>query len=281
MEKFGVKKIVLFAILASVVVVIIGISIYFAFFQGSNNLPIIGEKDDEEEMLSEKYEELKSSFDRSFSNSVRKSTTISSLPEKVDETKDFVYTKYDVNLSSENRYDIHVSIPYINIKGEGIDEINKEIDETFGSKVNNVIQSKDMLSIYNLDYVLYLNDDMFSLVIKSTLKENEQPQRVIIKTYNYSFERQAQLSLGQLLVRNKLDKAQVQEKINTTIKEIATTNKALEQTTGYYVYRRDVADPRYILENIDTYYIDQNGYLYIVFAYGNKSYTSELDLVIF
>lgn len=280
MEKFSMKNIILFTIIAITVVIIIGISIYFVFFQGKQKSPIVGEEDNGEELQIEKYEELKNSFERSFSNSVRKNLTISKLPEKVDETKDFVYSKYEIKLHSENRYDMEVNIPYINIKAKGIDEINKDIDETFGSKVNSIIQSKDMLSIYNLDYVFYLNDDMFSLVIKATLKENEQAQRLIIKTYNYSFERQEQLSLGSLIVRNGLDKVKVQDKINFTIKEIATVNKALEES-GYHVYRRDIADPRYVLSNIDTFFIDQSGYLYIVFAYGNKSYTSELDLAIF
>ena len=46
-------------------------------------------------------------------------------------------------------------------------------------------------------------------------------------------------------------------------------------------YQRDIGNNQYLLENIDTYFIDQNDYLYIVFAYGNQNYTSEMDLVIF
>ena len=86
--------------------------------------------------------------------------------------------------------------------------------------------------------------------------------------------------LGRLLVRNSLDKEDVQSKINSTIKEIAKINEGLE-TSGYKVYKRDLNSEKYLLENIDTYFVDQNDNLYIVFAYGNNNYTSELDLVIF
>ena len=62
--------------------------------------------------------------------------------------------------------------------------------------------------------------------------------------------------------------------------EIAKINEGLE-TSGYKVYKRDLNSEKYLLENIDTYFVDQNDNLYIVFAYGNNNYTSELDLVIF
>ena len=276
----GSKKIILFAVIAIVIVMMIGAGVYFFVFQGTGNLPVVSEEKKEEDNRNAKYEELRNNFNISFSNSVRKSITISSEPEKVDSSKEIVYSKYEIDLFSEDKYQMKVSIPYINLPGEEIDKINKEIDQIFGSKVNSVIQSKEMLSVYNVDYVAYLNDDMLSLAIRATLKENDMPQRVIIKTYNYNFARKEQVYLGTLLVRNGLDRQDVQNKINTTIEEIASINEGLE-ASGYTVYQRNVLSKIYKLENIDTYFVDQNDYLYIVFAYGNKNYTSELDLVIF
>ena len=274
------KKIILFAVVAVVFVMIVGTGIYFFGFQGTQNLPTSSEEQKEQEEKNEKYEELKNNFDISFTNSVRKSITISSEPEKIDKNKEVVYSKYEIDLFSEDNYEMKVRIPYINIPGEEAEKINKEIDEIFGSKVNSVIQSKEILSVYNVDYVAYLNDDMLSLAIKATLKENDKPQRVIIKTYNYNFSRKQQVYLGTLLVRNGLDREEVQYKINNTIKDIAKINEGLE-TSGFTVYKRDLTSNMYKLEYLDTYFIDQNDYLYIVFAYGNRSYTSELDLVIF
>lgn len=275
----GNKKIIFFAVIAIIIVMMIGVGVYIFVFQGTENLPVVGDEK-QEDNRNAKYEELRNNFNISFNNSVRKSPTISSEPEKVDASKEIVYSKYEIDLFSENKYQMKVNIPYINIPGEEIDKINKEIDQIFGSKVNSVIQSKEMLSIYNVDYVAYLNDDMLSLVIKATLKENDMAQRVIIKTYNYNFERKEQVYLGTLLVRNGLDRQDVQNKINTTIEEIASINEGLE-ASGYTVHKRSLTNNMYKLENIDTYFIDQNDYLYIVFAYGNTNYTSELDLVIF
>lgn len=274
------KKIILFAVIAIVIVMMIGIGVYFFVFQGTSNLPAVSGEEKKEENRNAKYEELRNNFNISFSNSVRKSITISSEPEKVDNSKEIVYSKYDIDLFSEDKYQMKVSIPFINLPGEEVEKINKEIDEIFGGKVNSVIQSKETLSIYNVDYVAYLNDDMLSLLIRATLKENDMPQRVIIKTYNYNFARKEQVYLGTLLVRNGLDKQEVQNKINTTIEDIASINEGLE-ASGYAVYKRNLNSNMYILENIDTYFVDQNDYLYVVFAYGNKNYTSELDLIIF
>lgn len=273
------KKIILYAVIAIVAVMLIGAGVYFFVFQGTGNLPIISEEkeDDDRKAI---YEELRNNFNVSFSNSVKKSVTMSSEPEKVDSSKEIVYSKYDINLFSEGKYQMKASIPYINLHGDEIDKINTEIDQIFGSKVNSIIQSKEVLSIYSVDYVAYLNDDMLSLIIRATLKENDNPQRVIIKTYNYSFTRKEQVYLGTLLLRNGLDKQDVQDKINTTIEEIALINEGLE-ASGYTVHKRDLRSNMYKLENIDTYFVDQNDFLYIVFAYGNKKYTSELDLVIF
>lgn len=276
----GSKKIILIATIAILLVLIIGGGTYFIFFHNWEGEEEVEKPSGTAIPSGEKYEELRNNFNSSFSNSVRRSLTITQEPERVDPNKEIVYSRYEINLYSEDKYDMNISIPYINLPGEEIEKINQEIDQIFGSKVNSVIQSTDMLSIYNLDYVAYLNDDMLSLVIRATLKENEMPQRVIIKTYNYSLTRNEQIYLGSLLVRNNLDRQVVQEQINTQIQEIALINDALGEV-GYTVYKREIGNPQYLLENIDTYFIDQNDYLYIVFAYGNQNYTSEMDLVIF
>ena len=36
----------------------------------------------------------------------------------------------------------------------------------------------------------------------------------------------------------------------------------------------------YKLENTNNYIIGENGLLYIIYAYGNNNYTSEVDIVI-
>ena len=41
----------------------------------------------------------------------------------------------------------------------------------------------------------------------------------------------------------------------------------------------DKASPIYQIENIHTFFLGSNGDLYIIFAYGNNNYTSEMDII--
>ena len=49
--------------------------------------------------------------------------------------------------------------------------------------------------------------------------------------------------------------------------------------SGYSVYVRDLNSDVYKLENITNFFLDNDEKLYIIFAYGNQNFTSELDIV--
>lgn len=273
------RRLILYAIIAIVCVVIIGIAVYFQFFYVANkqfNWTSTGESETKEEV---EYEKLKTNFYSIFNNSIRKVAGEGKNINKIDLSKDIVYTMYQIDLYSENKYDINLNLPVININHDNAKKINKEIDEIFGSKTNNVVQSKEALSVYNIDYVAYLKDDILSLVIKATLKELDYPQRVIVKTYNYNVVKNEEVSLGQLLVKKNLDKNEVYKKVIDEIDAVISENEALSKV-GYEVFKRDKNDTRYLLENTDTFFIDQNDYLYLIYAYGNNNFTSELDMII-
>ena len=88
------------------------------------------------------YDKLRDEFSNEFNNSVRRLGQDTVNYKKKDESKDIVHTMYNIDLASHNNYDVEVHIPYINIKGDIADEINKDINNTFGAKVNSVVQSK-------------------------------------------------------------------------------------------------------------------------------------------
>ena len=37
----------------------------------------------------------------------------------------------------------------------------------------------------------------------------------------------------------------------------------------------------YELENTTNFFLDKDNYLYVVYAYGNSNFTSEMDIIIF
>lgn len=68
---------------------------------------------------------------------------------KIDETKDLVYTSYNKMISNSS-----YSIPFINIKSDEVDKINQEIEEKYKTESSGAIK-----------YTSYLNDNILSLVI--------------------------------------------------------------------------------------------------------------------
>ena len=54
--------------------------------------------------------------------------------------------------------------------------------------------------------------------------------------------------------------------------------KAIE-ASGYGTYTRNADDSIYDVKNISEFFFREDGTLYIVYAYGNNNYTSELDII--
>ena len=131
-----------------------------------------------------------------------------------------------------------------------------------------------------MDYVSYINGDILSLIIKATLKEGSNPQRVIIQTYNYNLATGQKVNVEDLIAQRNLVQSEVQTKINDTVRKAKEEAEILVQS-GYTVYNRDLNNSIYQLANIENYFLGPNGDLYIIFAYGNQHHTAEIDIVLY
>ena len=47
------------------------------------------------------------------------------------------------------------------------------------------------------------------------------------------------------------------------------------------MYERDLKSDMYKIENTTNYFLTQDGYIYIIYCYGNNDYTNEMDIIIF
>ena len=81
-----------------------------------------------------------------------------------------------------------------------------------------------------------------------------------------------------MLKFEQLQEQQVQNQINSEIKTEQQKVEDLKQL-GYNIYSRDIDSDIYKIENTSEFYITKD-VLYIIYAYGNESETSEMDLVI-
>ena len=117
-------------------------------------------------------------------------------------------------------------------------------------------------------------------MIKCTYKNGSNPQRKIIQTYNYDIDSNKLVDINEILSYKELNKEEVETKVLEKIKEENAEVKAFADQ-GYNVFVRNESDDMYRIENTPNFFLGENNYLYLVYAYGNNNYTSELDLVIF
>lgn len=197
---------------------------------------------------------------------------------KLDDTKDIVYTAYSNTQTVDGKYSIDVNIPVINIKGDVPAEYNNISQSVFADKINAIMTNSTVYTVYNLDYTSYINNDILSVGIMATIKEGDNPQRIIVQTYNYNLKTGKGVTIQDILVSRGIEENVVNKKIENTIKKASEdANKMAE--SGYTVYQRDPNDEMYKLENINTFMKGPNGELYIIFAYGNNNFTSEMDVI--
>ena len=197
---------------------------------------------------------------------------------KKEEDKALIYTQYQKKESKLNSYNLEVNIPKINVDNEIVDKYNKEIQDTFETLSENVLKSENSNIMYNVDYVANVQDGILSVMIKASLKQGSSAQKIIIQTYNYDLRNNKEITLEEVLKIERLNKEDIQNRINTKIQQEAEKAKDLA-SMGYNIYERDVNSDIYKVENSTEFYLTPNA-LYIIYAYGNENFTSEMDLVI-
>lgn len=258
--------------------------IYAQFISKDKDNLIYGDgSDNSENVVEEKTAEtIKAQFEELFTNTINLNSYDTTGIKKIATDKEIVYTAYDMS-ESKDAYELNIKIPVLNIKSEVATTYNGITQALFANKASEILKKKDTTSktIYSIDYVGYVNDNILSLVIRSTLKEGDSPQRVMIQTYNYNLATNAKVSLTDLITSKELNTSDVNSRIQTVINEADSESKAV-QSMGYnQVFTRDLTSQIYTIDNTTTYFLGPNKDLYIIYAYGNQNFTSEMDIVLF
>lgn len=197
---------------------------------------------------------------------------------KIDDTKELVYTFYEDNQNVSGKYSMNIHIPVINIQSDVVTGLNNLTQSIFVDKINSVMAGTEVYIIYNLDYIAYVNNNLLSVAIKATIKEGDNPQRVIVQTYNYDLETNQAVTLKEVLEDRDIDETVVENRIRTVVQNASNDADKMAES-GYTVYQRNVNDEMYQIDNITNFIEGPNGELYIIFAYGNNNYTSEMDII--
>lgn len=256
--------------------------IYAQTIEGKGNNPATPSKDKGEVPVQKDAATIKAEFQELFTNTLNLNGFDTTGIIKTKEDKEIVYTAYDLN-RNEEAYEIHIKVPVVNIKNEVANSFNTITQSVFVTRANEVLSKTDTTSktIYSIDYVGYVNGDILSLVIKSTLKEGTNAQRVMIQTYNYDLVTGQKVSLNDIITKKAFNKEEVNQKIKIVVEEADKEAKAI-QNMGYETsFSRDLASTMYTVDNSSTFFLGENGKLYVIYAYGNQNFTSEMDIVLF
>lgn len=274
---------IIYVIISIICVISIIIGVYEQFFNkkdDNTNISTNGKVEEPIEQIKEKtMEEIKDEFNAIFINGFSSEGKDISDIERINKEKNIVYAAY--NIQQENDFfNIDLNIPVINIKGDIPKEFNKITQEVFVKKANEVMENTNVSEkiIYSIDYAAYINGDILSVIIKSSLKQGNNPQRIIVQTYNYNIKTKEKVTLSNIIEQKNIDEQKLKSKIDRALQTVKREEEILTQS-GYSVYVRDLNSDVYKLENITNFFLDNDEKLYIIFAYGNQNFTSELDIV--
>lgn len=272
----------LYALIGIFCVFAIIAGIYAQFIEKTPENPSVSNSDVNNITIEKDQEIIKAEFNDLFTNTINLNGYDTTGIVKNKQEEEIIYSAYDI-VRNEESYEVSIHIPVVNIKNEVASSFNKITQEIFANKAAEVLNKTDTTSktIYSIDYVSYINGDILSVVIRSTLKEGKSAQRVMVQTYNYNLTSNSQVTLNDLITQKALNKDDVNAKIKEVVKEADDEAQAI-QSMGYNdIYIRDLESDIYTVDNSGTFFLGDNNKLYIIYAYGNQNFTSEMDIVLF
>ena len=222
------------------------------------------------------YAQLENDFQNIFTNTINKEAT-ANLNINYD---DILYCAYDI-AEAKGNYNVEAKIPLFKKETDTTKKINDEIWNTFVLKILDIAKNAKVYTTYDMDYVAYVNNNILSLIIKCEYKNGSNPQRKIIQTYNYDVENDELLTLKNIIKYKGINREDLQNKI---YEKIRLENSKLQnlnlQSQTYNIFVRDELNQMYDINNTTNFFLGKDNYLFIVYAYGNSSYTSVVDLII-
>ena len=275
-EKEGFKvRHIIYIIVIIICIIAIGVAVYMQFFRDEKLGVILGITNSEEE-----DNNLKEEFLNIFDNTL-------SVVESYDGNINKILKDDDVIINTNNTQEqtkthtLDIRIPYFNINSDVARNLNNEIKDTFDAKSQSIINSDDENNVvYNVKYKAYIYNNILSLVVLSELKEGNTNQRIIVQTYNYNLDENKVVTIDDIIKQKQINSSDANNKIKEEIDKSQEQNIKLSEL-GYNTNVRDSNADMYKIENAEEFFIGNNGNLYIVYAYGNNEFTSEMDIVEF
>lgn len=214
--KISVRTII-FAIIIIICIFAINFGVYWQFFKDKDN------QNGNTISTNITQDDLAKDFKNIFDNTLdyqESNINVAGIT-KIDSSKDIIYTWVTKESIVDNKYDLNLNIPRVNISNTSVEKFNQKIKELYVDKANDIILNSKTNTVYTVEYMSYINSNILSLVIKSTLKEGNNPQRVIIQTYNYNLSTNEEITFKQMLEIKGLQEQAVK---NTILNKVQNSN---------------------------------------------------------
>ena len=205
---------VIFGVIIVICIIALNFGVYWQFFRKTTNVP-----NPNTHNPSINQEQLAKDFKNIFNNTIDyqgHNVNISGIT-KIKSNEDLIYTWVTRESNIENKYDLNLNIPRVNISSTSAEKFNENIKDIYVNKANDIILHSTSHTVYTVEYMSYINTNILSLVIKSTLKEGNNPQRVIIQTYNYNLSTNEEVTFSQMLEIKELTEDEVKASIIRTV----------------------------------------------------------------
>ncbi len=276
------KQYIIYAIIILLCVIAIGCGVYYEMFIKNDDIvyePSNIISNNAIDNSTTDPAQAKEDFNLLFTNNINFQNNKVQNIKKIDESKEIVYTIIEQEYEEEGKYTINLNVPVINIQSEVAQEFNGITQQVFLSKANDILENAKEYTIYSVDYTAFINNNILSVAIKSSLKEGNGAQRIIVQTYNYNLGTNEKVELNEILDSKDLDKNEVNKKIEEQVTQASKEAEALSQAIGQPIYKRDLSSAMYITDNVRNFLYGRNGSVYIIYAYGNNYETSEMDII--
>lgn len=269
------KRKIFYGVILGICIISVAIAIYTVIFENEYNRVA----DNEEKASIKTQETTINEFNELFNNNYNSNGYDSTKLDKMDKEKELVYSLCSIQQDVPQKYNMKLNIPVINLNDKIAQEFNQKTQKIFVDGANKLLAESTEYTIYTVEFEAWVNNDILSLIVKSTQKEGEKSQKVIIQTYNIDLNTKKEITLKQLLEKKELKEKNVQKAINETIKANDFTAKNIKES-GFKVYERNLDDEMYKIENSKYYFLTDDKQIYVIYPYGNENDTSEVDIVV-
>ena len=271
---------VMYILVIVICVIAIFIGVYAQFFKKATDNEIdynISGDNGAENVISQA--EIKDAFKDLFTNEFFSFDYDETQLKKIDPSKPIVYSGIDnFEKEEEEKYDIKATIPVVNISSDVAKKYNDTTTNIFVNKLNSIMKEGNVYTICDVSYTAYINNDVLSVAIMASIKEGDSAQRLIVQTYNYNLKEDKDVTIDDIMDARGLDASNVNKKIQSIVTKAAEDAKGM-QSTGYNVYERNLNSDMYDISSVNNFIQGPNGELYIIYAYGNEAFTSEMDII--